>query len=446
MTSSGNGAPLALAAAGLLAAVGLLRQRGSFNAGQVQVEVLLDPARGGCVADDDEIVRLTWEEGQGRRSVTISGRELRRTGALDEAERNDRAHLAGLLDMFAAWVHGLRFPLPLYRGLSLKPGEDYREDYPEAQFWSTDERVALRFARAGQPGRKMQVLRSEPVSQDDVHWLSTLGQFLLYSAEPDFGSGLEEEYEISPNNDPKVVRVQEIVPRPDLLRGSRNGDQRVFYHGTRSADAAASILRQGSIRTRPSRSMAYFAPLPGRAYMTASLPEALAYSFGGATGVVDGKIETAGSSPEGAVVVVRASLADCVPDEDWLGHVVLDRLERRPWTSWRGQPVELRVLSAVNVALDMVPARTLAGWRGFRVMRDDALEARTGKTMINLLMKTKKGRAMLTRLAELSPNIACLPQAVTVLGAYRVRRDDLGRLNPDGSNLSEVLEPIAVSS
>jgi hypothetical protein len=177
------------------------------------------------------------------------------------------------------------------------------------------------------------------------------------------------------------------------------------------------------------------------------LPEALAYSFGGATGVDrNDKIVTDGRSPEGAVVVAKASLADCVPDEDWLGHVVLDQLERRPWTNWRGQPVELRVLSAVNVALDMVPARTLASWKDYRAMRDDALEARTGKTMINLLMKTKKGRSMLTRLAELSPNIACLPQAVTVLGAYRVRKDDLGRLNPDGSNLSEALEPIVVSS
>ena len=90
--------------------------------------------------------------------------------------------------------------------------------------------------------------------------------------------------------------------------------------------------------------------------------------------------------------------------------------------------------------------RTLAGWKGYRALRDDALEARTGKTMINLLMKTKKGRSMLTRLAELSPNIACLPQAVTVLGAYRVRKDDLGWLKPDGSNLSEALEPIVVSS
>jgi len=250
----------------------------------------------------------------------------------------------------------------------------------------------------------------------------------------------------SPPRATKVVRVQEIVPRPQLLRGSRSDGARVFYHGTHSADAAASILRQGQVRTRPSRSMAYFAPLPGRAYMTTSLPEALAYSFRGATSVVDGKIETAGSSPEGAVVIIKASLTDCVPDEDWLGHVVLDQIERRPWTSWRGQPVELRVFSAVNVALDMVPARTLAGWKRYRRLRDDALEARTGKAMINLLMKTKKGRAMLTRLAELSPNIACLPQAVTVLGAYRVRKDDLGRLRPDGSNLSEVLEPITVPS
>jgi hypothetical protein len=441
MTTRSNGAPLALAAAGLLAASGLLRRRGGRNLfRRARVEVLLQPDLGGVGLDDD-LVRIEWEKPALQiDSITITGRDLEKTGALDVQVNKNKKHLVGLLHLFASWVHNLPFPLQLYRGLHLNRDQDYRQDHQEAQYWSADERVALRFARFARADQKMQLLQSEPVPAHRVHWLSTLGQFLLYSVHE------APEYEIVVEGEPKVVRVQEFIRRSDLLSGSKNNDQRIFYHGTRSVDAAASILRQGQVRTRPSRSMAYFAPLPGRAYMTASLPEALAYSFGGATGVVDGKIETAGSSPEGAVVVVEASLADCVPDEDWLGRVVLDQLERRPWTSWRGQPVKLRVLSAVNVALDMVPARTLAGWKGYRALRDDALEARTGKTMINLLMKTKKGRSMLTRLAELSPNIACLPQAVTVLGAYRVRKDDLGRLKPDGSNLSEALEPIVVPS
>jgi len=223
VTTRSNGAPLALAAAGLLAAAAALRRRGSRNAGLVQVKVLLDPARGGRVTGDDEIVRLEWQgEDRKSRSVTILGRELQRTGALDVEEKNSRTNLVQSLNLFAAWVHSLRFPLPLYRGLSLRGNENYRADYPEAQFWSTDERVALRFARTGHPGSRMQLLQSEPVSADLVHWLSTLGQFLIYSAEPDFGSGLEEEYEISTMVDPKVVRVQEIVPRPELLRGSRS--------------------------------------------------------------------------------------------------------------------------------------------------------------------------------------------------------------------------------
>lgn len=218
-THGGSGTPLALAAAGLLAAVGLLRRRGSFNARQVQVEVLLDSARGGRVAGDDEILRLEWE-GKDRkaRSVTILGRELKKVVDLLGPD-GERANLVKLLGMFVTWVHSLRFPLPLYRGLHLKEGEDYRADYPEVQFWSTDERVALRFARKMWPHkRKMQILQSELVYADRVHWLSTLGQFLEYSV-----NGEEDEYEIViDGEDPEVVRVQEIVPRPQLLRGSRS--------------------------------------------------------------------------------------------------------------------------------------------------------------------------------------------------------------------------------
>jgi hypothetical protein len=219
MTGRSCGTSLALGAAGLLAAAAALRRRGSRNAGLVQVKVLLDPARGGRVTGDDEIVRLEWQgEDRKSRSVTILGRELNKVIDLSERD-SERVHLVELLDMFVTWVHSLRFPLPLYRGLHLKEGENYRADYPEVQFWSTDERVALRFARfQSLHKRKMQILQSEPVSADRVHWLSTLGQFLEYSV-----NGEEDEYEIVlDGGDPKVVRVQEIVPRPELLRGSRS--------------------------------------------------------------------------------------------------------------------------------------------------------------------------------------------------------------------------------
>jgi hypothetical protein len=143
------------------------------------------------------------------------------------------------IKMFATWVHSLRFPLPLYRGLRLEQDEDYRADYPELQFWSTDERVALRFARgSANLKRKMQLLQSEYVSADRVHWLSTLGQFLMWSI------GGEEEYEIVlDGEDPKVVRVQEIVPRPELLRGSRNDNA--------ATTARCATLRWRRVQERP---------------------------------------------------------------------------------------------------------------------------------------------------------------------------------------------------
>jgi len=445
MPPSSNGIPLALGAAGLLAAAAALRRGSRNQLGRVRVEVLLDLARGGRVASDDEIVRLEWQGEDGKpHAVLIRGGDLRHTGALDGEPNSDRAHVAKLLDLFAAWVHSLRFPLPLYRGLHLKGGEDYRADYPEVQFWSADERVALRFARTQSlHKRKMQILQSEPVSADRVHWLSTLGQFLEY----------EDEYEIVlDGEDPKVVRVQEIVPRPDLLQGSRNDGSVRLYHGAKDPRVAASILRQGQIRTRTEKTRHHFAPLPDRAYVTRDLDEALAYTFGGYTRVENGEIKTDGRNEKGALVVLEADGADCVPDEDWLGLIALrliseplrrGKVEMNQPATWKGRPVGRDVLMLVLQAVDLCPSRSVQAWRRVPRWPDASIESRTGKTMINHLLKTKKGRALLQTLAVLSPNLACLPSALRVVGAYEVSKSVLPQLRPDGSNLHAVATPVS---
>jgi len=63
--------------------------------------------------------------------------------------------------------------------------------------------------------------------------------------------------------------------------------------------------------------------------------------------------------------------------------------------------------------------------------------------MINHLLKTKKGRALLQTLAVLSPNLACLPSGLRVVGAYEVSKSALPHLRPDGSNLHEVATPVS---
>jgi hypothetical protein len=449
MTGRSSGIPLALGAAGLLAAAAALRRGSRNQPGRVQVEVLLDRARGGYVEPDDPILQVGWEGEDGKtHAVLIRGDELRRTGVLDGEPNSGRAHVAGLLDLFAAWVHSLRFPLALYRGLHLHADKDYNPNHPDVQYWSADERVALSFARSGlHRGQKMQVLMSEPISPDQVHWLSTLGLFLEYSV-----NGEYDEFEITPKGDLKVVRVQEIKPRPDLVQGSKNDGSVRLYHGAKDPRVAASILRQGQIRTRTEKTRHHFAPLPDRAYVTRDLDEALAYTFGGYTRVENGEIKTDGRNEKGALVVLEADGADCVPDEDWLGLIALrliseplrrGRVEMNQPATWKGRPVGRDVLMLVLQAVDLCPSRSVQAWRRVPRWPDASIESRTGKTMINHLLKTKKGRALLQALAVLSPNLACLPSALRIVGAYEVSKSVLPQLRPDGSNLHAVATPVS---
>jgi len=453
VTGRSSGIPLALGAAGLLVAAAALRRGSGNQPGRVRVEVLLDPVRGGAVASRDALLRVAWQGDDGEdRSVLVRGGALGRTGALDGVRGDDRAHVARQLEAFASWAQGLRFPLALYRGLGLRAGQDYEAGHPEVQSWSTDERVALRFAREGlSSGKdKMQLLQSESISPDRVAWLDTLGFFLQYSAGEDEG-----EYEIVPNGDLRVVRVQEIVQRPGLLtaRGSRSDAGRVrVYHGTADLGAASSILRQSKIRVRTEASRHYSAPLPGRAYVARELSEALMYTFGGFTWTAggSGEIKTCGPNEKGALIVLEADEADCVPDEDWLGMIAL-RLICEPGRrgppkqtpTWRGRPVEQETRLRVLDAVDLCPSRSVQAWRRIRCWPDQDIESRTGKAMINHLLKTKKGRALLQALAVLSPNLACLPSGLRVVGAYEVSKSALPHLRPDGSNLHEVATPVS---
>jgi hypothetical protein len=452
VTGRSSGIPLALGAAGLLVAAAALRRGSRNQPGRVRVEVLLDRARGGYVEPDDPILQVGWEGEDGKtHAVLIRGDELRRTGVLDGEPNSGRAHVAGLLDLFAAWVHSLRFPLALYRGLHLHADKDYNPNHPDVQYWSADERVALSFARSGlHRGQKMQVLMSEPISPDQVHWLSTLGLFLEYSV-----NGEHDEFEIAPKRDLKVVRVQEIVQRPDLLaaRGSRSDAGRVrVYHGTADLGAASSILRQSKIRVRTEASRHYSAPLPGRAYVARELSEALMYTFGGFTWTTggSGEIKTCGPNEKGALIVLEADEADCVPDEDWLGMIALRLIceprRRGPpkqTPTWRGRPVEQETRLRVLDAVELCPSRSIQAWRRIPCWPDQAIESRTGKAMINHLLKTKKGRALLQTLAALSPNLACLPSGLRVVGAYEISKSALPQLRPDGSNLHEIGTPVS---
>lgn len=204
-----------------------------------------------------------------------------------------------------------------------------------------------------------------------------------------------------------------------------------WYHGT-SVEAAQAILANGFIG-RAERGRAYLAPLPGRAYLSQRLPFALSYSFGGLVEADGGGWRVHGRNPVGAVLAVEPALETCTPDEDWLGQylVNVDRLD--------GQP-ELR--RAVRAVMSYIPARTRNGWAQIRDRREYAVWARTGKTAINHLLKTAGGREVLAWLTALAPEIACVDRTVRVLGAWRLTREQVPQLAPDGSNLDLIGVPI----
>lgn len=210
---------------------------------------------------------------------------------------------------------------------------------------------------------------------------------------------------------------------------SSGSAQPLWFHGT-TVEFAEQILSSRLVG-RAERGRGQMAPLPGRSYLTRDLVYALSYVFKGLVEYQDGVWKIHGRKEAGAILLVEPSLGGCVPDEDWLGELLISP-DLKPL-----EPALSRLIQAVRAS---VSSRTSASWASIpNFYRSDYGKwARAGKTAINQLLKTKSGRDILRMLVEWSPSVACEGESVRVVSGWLLRREDVARLAPDGSNLKAV--------
>ena len=250
-----------------------------------------------------------------------------------------------------------------------------------------------------------------------------------------------------------LVSVAALAMVGSVSASSREGSSSPalrWFHGT-TVPAAISILRQGP-RGRSDLGRSFMAPLQGRVYLSRELPYALAYTFGGLTEAEGGVLRTSGRAIEGGLVEVGVDLDRCVPDEDWLGElmmeVVVARKERSASRPGIRAPSPKRGGAAFDLAHTAflhLSAETQRRWMAYRGTQLDeySIWARSGKTAIRQLERTRAGRELLRALTDLAPHVACEQDQVHPLRGWVLRRADLHRLSPDGQNLDTVGAPLA---
>jgi hypothetical protein len=220
-----------------------------------------------------------------------------------------------------------------------------------------------------------------------------------------------------------------------------------LWHGTK-AENLSSILRHG-FHGRPQRGRAALAPLPGRIYLSSDLATALTYAFGG---LVSGPPFDVPSvlRREGGLVEVEAATASCAPDEDWLGELLMDVVQGTifgPRTPYGFARDRLESEGRNFIAHRVFPAisrRTRDGWAALPAHRRDDLAtwARVGKTAINQLLRTSKGRELLQVTLRWAPSISCPPAALRRYRAWRLPAKSVASLTGDGSNLARIAERV----
>lgn len=229
-------------------------------------------------------------------------------------------------------------------------------------------------------------------------------------------------------------------------RGSRDEApaEIAWWHGT-SVENAKSILAD-RLRGRTERGRSFFAPLPGRVYMTQDLGLGLTHAFGALVGINRAKGTIGGfhnyHKKTGVLLQVTAPSTSCVPDEDWLGELLADvargDLDDRTAYGFARESLSDEGKRGIRRVYWLVSERTREGWRRNPFLSDVATWARIGKTAINQLVKTKDGQRALADIFPHSPHAACLDTDVRVLGAWSLTQEAAKRLRPDGSNLAEV--------
>lgn len=271
-----------------------------------------------------------------------------------------------------------------------------------------------------------------PDAQDDPHVEEVLLTLSFDPREILSGNLTDREAEVSVRS-ARIVAIEPTRRRNPVDRSIR------WYHGTTEASAIAALAR-GQLWGQPTAGRAWQAPLAGRAYLTRSLADAIIYGFGGVV---------AGRDPppyerykaRGAVLEVVPG-ADCVPDEDWIGHALNEHImQQRYGDNFVLHPELLPVGQAVMSALPRVISERFRNTKRHNLYLEAAM-SRRGKTAIRALEKTAYGRALLASLAAQAPNVACDEASTRVARGWSFDRQDAKRFDPSGANFFEMATPL----
>lgn len=224
-----------------------------------------------------------------------------------------------------------------------------------------------------------------------------------------------------------------------------------WLHGT-TVDSAQAIVDRG-FRGATAGSRAWTAPLPDRAYITRNLQTALDYAFHRAAPrrrfslphhypnqgwwlSPDADLELRAA----ILFVAPVDLSTCVPDEDWLGELLLRG-------SIAYEPTEPALLELLRDVFVKMPVRTRQRWTNMPTYYSTRLptQAQQGKVAIKQLQKTAEGRSLLAQLLEHAPDVSCADNTVRVIAAFELSVGQVPELYPDGSNLADVGTPILPS-
>jgi len=225
-------------------------------------------------------------------------------------------------------------------------------------------------------------------------------------------------------------------------RGSADSiGQRRWFHGTDAKNVDA-ILRDGIAGASPQRK-GWFAPLPGRAYLSSDLGYSLIYALGGNMVGTDLSSFSTMFPGRGAIVELTFNTDDdVIPDEDWLGECLAAVISRRRhWnndsTDWDWLDGEC--LHYARRCQAAVSVRTSDQLGRAERLDEAAVQARIGKRVIRELSRTKHGRALLLEGASIASSVSVPAGSVRIASVWTFdKMKDNAKLKRDGSNFFSV--------
>lgn len=207
--------------------------------------------------------------------------------------------------------------------------------------------------------------------------------------------------------------------------------QKVYYHGTPSKEAAESILRSGIKPPDLSSRQGALMPVQGKVYITPDISYAQMYALGGdlAGNNASRMIENYGQF--GYVFLIDGDkLGEIQPDEDSVGEMIHD--EQVSWLS-----------AMARYYLDEEPYDDEGQDLGYYSLYDAVMGgeydawATAGKFLLDEMSDTEKQK-LIDAGAHIANTGALIPSK-----AYRIDRNKTEQLKRDGSNFFDFAEEIA---